>query len=110
MYDLYSKSAEKKGKNLMDTKSLAQYYSKWIEKYPLMSIEDPFDQDDWDGYRAFTAPVSEKLQVVGDDLLVTNKTRISKASEGGDAVNALLLKVNQIGTVSEAIEACLECQ
>jgi len=52
----------------------------------------------------------EKCQVVGDDLLVTNKKRIEKASEGGDAVNALLLKVNQIGSVSEAIEACTECQ
>jgi enolase len=109
-YDLYMKDPERKGKELKTTEELGNVYKSWMEKYPLMSIEDPFDQDDWDGYRAFTAPVSEKLQVVGDDLLVTNKTRIAKASEGGDAVNALLLKVNQIGTVSEAIEACLECQ
>jgi enolase len=109
-YDLYMKDPERKGKELKTTEELGNVYKSWMEKYPLMSIEDPFDQDDWDGYRTFTAPVSEKLQVVGDDLLVTNKTRIAKASEGGDAVNALLLKVNQIGTVSEAIEACLECQ
>merc|ERR1712139_331103 len=106
MYDLYSKSAEKKGKNLMDTKSLAQYYSKWIEKYPLVSIEDPFDQDDWDGYRSFTKSLGSKTQIVGDDLLVTDPKRIKKAMEGEPAVNALLLKVNQIGTVSEAIDAC----
>merc|ERR1719152_386574 len=76
----------------------------------MVSIEDPFDQDDWDGYRPFTADIGEKCQVVGDDLLVTNPKRITKAFEGGDAVNALLLKVNQIGSISEAIEACKMCQ
>lgn len=77
-----------------------------MEKYPLISIEDPFDQDDWDGYRAFTKDIGEKVQVVGDDLLVTNPKRIGKAQEGEDmACNALLLLLNQIGTVSEAIDA-----
>lgn len=110
-YDLYWKDPEKKGKQLMTTEELGDYYKKWMKSYPLVSIEDPFDQDDWDGYRPFTATVGEAVQVVGDDLLVTNPKRISKSQEGDlPAVNALLLKVNQIGSVSEAIEACKMCQ
>merc|ERR1711988_642021 len=96
----------------MSTEELATYYKKWCDKYPLVSIEDPFDQDDWDGYRPFTAAIGDKVQVVGDDLLVTNPKRIAKAmeGEGNTACNALLLKVNQIGSVSEAIEAANMCQ
>jgi len=109
-YDLYQKDPEKKGKELKSTEELAAYYKEWMKKYPLVSIEDPFDQDDWDGYKPFTAEIGERCQVVGDDLLVTNQKRIQKASEDGDAVNALLLKINQIGTITEAIEACTECQ
>jgi len=104
-YDLYSKSKEDKGKKLKTTAELADYYKTWIEKYNLISIEDPFDQDDWDGHRAFTTSHGEQVQIVGDDLLVTNPKRIDKAQEGEPACNALLLKVNQIGTVTEAIEA-----
>lgn len=110
-YDLYWKNPEKKGKHLMSTEELAAYYRNWCEKYPLVSIEDPFDQDDWEGYRPFTAAIGAHVQVVGDDLLVTNPKRIEKAMEGElPAVNALLLKVNQIGSVSEAIEAAKMCQ
>merc|ERR1712083_1047449 len=110
-YDLYWKDKEKKGKSLMATDELANYFKGWCEKYPLVSIEDPFDQDDWDGYRPFTASIGEPVQVVGDDLLVTNPKRIAKAMEGDTvACNALLLKVNQIGSVSEAIEAANMCQ
>merc|ERR1712232_284307 len=109
-YDLYWKNKEKKGTNMMGTEELANYYKKWCDKYPLVSIEDPFDQDDWDGYRPFTAAVGDKVQVVGDDLLVTNPKRIAKAMEGDAACNALLLKVNQIGSVTEAIEAATMCQ
>lgn len=109
-YDLYWKDAAKKGKHLMTTEELANYFKGWTEKYPLVSIEDPFDQDDWEGYRAFTALIGTNVQVVGDDLLVTNPKRIAKAQEGEPACNAMLLKVNQIGSVSEAIEACKMCQ
>nr|XP_039250609.1 alpha-enolase-like [Styela clava] len=84
---------------------LGELYKTFISKYPIVSIEDPFDQDDWEGYSEFTAAVGEKTQVVGDDLLVTNPTRINTALNK-KACNALLLKVNQIGTLSEAIEAC----
>jgi len=67
-------------------------------------VEDPFDQDDWEAYTKFTADVGKDIQIVGDDLLVTNPKRIQKAIDLG-ACNALLLKINQIGTITEAIEA-----
>merc|ERR1712151_548892 len=83
---------------------LIAYYKDWLAKYPLVSIEDPFDQDDWEAYSKFQAEVGDSVQVVGDDLLVTNPKRVKKALDV-KACNALLLKVNQIGSVSEAIEA-----
>lgn len=79
-------------------------YADLTKNYPIVSIEDPFDQDDWANYAEFTSSVGESVQVVGDDLLVTNPTRIEEAI-GKKACNALLLKVNQIGTVTESIEA-----
>ena len=70
----------------------------------MVSIEDPFDQDDWENYTAFTEAIGDRCQVVGDDLLVTNVDRIKEASDR-KACNALLLKVNQIGSVTESINA-----
>merc|ERR1712141_363523 len=84
---------------------LADLYCSFVDKYPIVSIEDPFDQDDWQGYVDFTARIGESTQVVGDDLLVTNPTRIQTALDK-KACNALLLKVNQIGTLTESIDAC----
>mmetsp|Transcript_65413 Transcript_65413/g.123842 ORF Transcript_65413/g.123842 Transcript_65413/m.123842 type:complete len:838 (+) Transcript_65413:69-2582(+) len=83
---------------------LIEYYKQWLAKYPFVSIEDPFDQDDWPAYTKFNAAVGKDQQIVGDDLLVTNPNRIKKALEV-TACNALLLKVNQIGSLTEAIEA-----
>merc|ERR1711966_413994 len=83
---------------------LIEYYKAWLDKYPFVSIEDPFDQDDWDAYKAMMDAMGDRVQIVGDDLLVTNPTRVKKALEVG-ACNALLLKVNQIGSITEAIEA-----
>jgi triosephosphate isomerase len=83
---------------------LIAYYKDWIAKYPLVSIEDPFDQDDWEAYTKFCAEVGKDVQIVGDDLLVTNPKRVATGLEK-KACNALLLKVNQIGSISEAIEA-----
>merc|ERR1712137_1080493 len=77
--------------------------------YNLISIEDAFDQDDWESYATMTANIGEKIQIVGDDLLVTNPTRIQTAIDK-KACNALLLKVNQIGTVTESIKACQMAQ
>merc|ERR1711992_115649 len=83
---------------------MVDYYKRWLEKYPFVSIEDPFDQDDWDAYAKFNKLCGKDMQIVGDDLLVTNTKRIEKSLEVG-ACNALLLKVNQIGSISEAIDA-----
>merc|ERR1719481_2475321 len=76
--------------------------SELVKDYPVITIEDPFDQDDWEGYGKLTAQTN--IQIVGDDLLVTNPTRISTAIQKR-ACNGLLLKVNQIGTVTESIKA-----
>ena len=83
---------------------LIDLYTELVKKYPIISIEDAFAQDDWEGWRLFNKELGQKIQIVGDDLLVTNIMRIRKALEE-KACNALLLKVNQIGTVTEAIDA-----
>jgi len=84
-------------------------YRSWIAKYPLISIEDPFDQDDWETYSKFMDQVGVDTQIVGDDLLVTSPTRVQQGIDM-KACNALLLKVNQIGSVTEAIEAASMAQ
>merc|ERR1719321_2067386 len=83
---------------------MIDYYKNWVDNYPFVSIEDPFDEDDWDTYAKFNEQIGEKIQIVGDDLTVTNPTRVKIGIEK-KACNALLLKVNQIGSVTEAIEA-----
>jgi enolase len=75
-----------------------------VNRYPIVSIEDPFDQDDLATYSAFTAELGDRVQVVGDDLLVTNPTRVQMGIDK-KLCNALLLKVNQIGSVTESIQA-----
>lgn len=97
------------GKYIVDGKALDSdafigVYEDFIEKYPLISIEDPFDQDDWETFQKFTRRNGEKIQIVGDDLLVTNVKRIQEAINK-NACNSLLLKVNQIGSVTESINA-----
>ncbi|MDU4692380.1 MAG: phosphopyruvate hydratase [Dermabacter sp.] len=80
------------------------YYGELVESYPLVSIEDPLDEEDWDGWVAITEKLGEKVQLVGDDLFVTNPVRLSRGIENG-AANALLVKVNQIGTLTETFDA-----
>lgn len=80
------------------------YYGELVESYPLVSIEDPLDEEDWDGWVAITEKLGEKVQLVGDDLFVTNPVRLGRGIENG-AANALLVKVNQIGTLTETFEA-----
>ncbi|XP_029700743.1 gamma-enolase-like isoform X3 [Takifugu rubripes] len=87
----------------ISAEELADIYQSFVNNYPVVSIEDPFDQDDWDAWSRLTAQVG--IQVVGDDLTVTNPKRIEKAAEAR-ACNCLLLKVNQIGSITEAIQAC----
>jgi enolase len=79
-------------------------YAELVRDYPLVSIEDPLDEDDWDGWIALTAAVGSKVQIVGDDLFVTNPERLEEGITRG-AANALLVKVNQIGTLSETLDA-----
>jgi enolase len=86
---------------------LAEFYLKLIDQYPIRYIEDPFDQEDFDHTARFTRKVGNKVQIVGDDIFVTNISRLRKGIQLG-AANALLLKVNQIGTLTESIEAATE--
>jgi enolase len=102
-YDLDFKS-NATNKELLTGEELAQLYIDLANEFPIVSIEDPFDQDDWTHYTGFTSKIGEKVQVVGDDLLCTNPKRISTALDT-KACNALLLKVNQIGSVSESVDA-----
>eukprot|EP00696_Hemimastix_kukwesjijk_P006247 gnl/Hemi2/17907_TR5907_c0_g1_i1.p1 gnl/Hemi2/17907_TR5907_c0_g1~~gnl/Hemi2/17907_TR5907_c0_g1_i1.p1 ORF type:complete len:492 (-),score=166.67 gnl/Hemi2/17907_TR5907_c0_g1_i1:120-1427(-) len=105
-YDLGFKNPDKTAVHqYLSGPQLADLYRSFKRDFPIVSIEDPFDQDDWESYTAFTATEGAAVQVVGDDLLVTNPTRI-QTSIDKKACNALLLKVNQIGTVTESIQAC----
>lgn len=82
---------------------MTEIYSSWTEKYPLVSIEDPLQEDDWAGWRHFTEKLGKKINIVGDDLFVTNKKRLEKGIEE-KAANSILIKLNQIGSVSETID------
>ncbi|RLF78525.1 phosphopyruvate hydratase [Thermococci archaeon] len=86
------------------SEELLELYRELVSSYPIVSIEDPFHEEDWDGFVLITKELGSKIQIVGDDIFVTNPKRIRKGIELG-AANALLLKVNQIGTLSEAIDA-----
>ena len=80
------------------------YWKEWSEKYPILSIEDGLDEDDWDGWKQLTDTIGDNVQLVGDDLFVTNVKRLSKGIDSGVA-NSILVKVNQIGTLTETMEA-----
>ncbi|CAJ1888495.1 unnamed protein product [Sphenostylis stenocarpa] len=103
-YDLNFKEDNNDGSQKISGDALKDLYKSFVSEYPIVSIEDPFDQDDWEHYAKLTAEVGTNVQIVGDDLLVTNPKRVQKAIDI-KACNALLLKVNQIGTVTESIEA-----
>ncbi len=90
--------AEKSAEQMID------YYTALVEKYPIFSIEDGLDEDDWEGWAAMTTRLGDRLQIVGDDLLVTNTQRLATGIEKGSA-NSILIKINQIGTITETIEA-----
>uniref|UniRef100_A0A673JP84 phosphopyruvate hydratase n=2 Tax=Sinocyclocheilus TaxID=75365 RepID=A0A673JP84_9TELE len=105
-YDLDFKSPDDPNRYISPDE-LADLYKSFIQDYPVVSIEDPFDQDDWEAWTNFTN--STDIQVVGDDLTVTNPKRIANAVEN-KACNCLLLKVNQIGSVTESLQACKMAQ
>jgi len=104
--ELYTEGAyslEGEGRTL-DADGLGELYSGWLSTYPIVSIEDPLDEEDWEGWIAITTALGSAVQLVGDDLFVTNTQRLSLGIERG-AANSILVKVNQIGTVTETSEA-----
>jgi len=110
-YDLgtWYPEAEKTPELKMTGKALGEFYASLCKDFPIITIEDPFDQDDWAAWAGMTKEIGEPTQIVGDDLTVTNVTRVKKAIED-KACNALLLKVNQIGSISESIDAVKMCK
>ncbi|MDR2392537.1 MAG: phosphopyruvate hydratase [Treponema sp.] len=89
---------------LLTADDMIALYTKWVEKYPIVSIEDPLDQNDWAGYVKMTKSLGSKIQIVGDDFFVTNTKRLERGIKEGSC-NSILIKVNQIGTVTETYEA-----
>lgn len=101
----YLKTENKK----LSSYEMVDFYSDWTEKFPIVSIEDGLDEDDWDGFKLMTEKLGKKIQIVGDDLFVTNKNRLKKGIEE-KAANSILIKLNQIGTVSETIDTIKEAK
>jgi enolase len=97
-YDLQTEGAQ------FTSSEMATRYSQWIEKYPIISIEDGLAEDDWTGWQELTAKLGDRIQIMGDDLLVTNVARLEKAIQL-KAANSILIKLNQIGSVTETINA-----
>jgi enolase len=93
----------------MSSEELVKYWTSWVAQYPIISIEDGMAEDDWEGWKMLTEAVGEKVQLVGDDLFVTNVTRLKQGIDKKIA-NGLLVKVNQIGTVTETINAVTMAQ
>jgi len=99
MYHFHKSTGDK-----LTSSQMVDYWASWCSKYPILSIEDGLAEDDWDGWQALTAKLGDKVQLVGDDLFVTNTNRLQRGIETGVA-NSILIKVNQIGTLTETIEA-----
>ena len=109
LYDEKTKTynLRKEGKQLTGPQ-LVEFWAKWVKDYPIVSIEDGLAQDDWDSWKLMVKTLGDKIQIVGDDLLVTNPERVRRAIKE-NAANALLVKLNQIGTLTETIEAVEAC-
>ena len=95
---------KKSGAGTLDAGGMIDLYGKWMSEYPIVSIEDGLAEDDWDGWAALTKALGDRVQLVGDDLFVTNTERLARGIESGVG-NAILIKVNQIGTLTETLEA-----
>ena len=91
------------GKELT-SEQMVELYADWVEKYPIISIEDGLDENDWDGFKLMTDKLGKKIQIVGDDLFVTNTEKLTQGIERGIA-NSILIKLNQIGTITETLDA-----
>jgi enolase len=88
----------------LDASGMVEFWKEWVDRYPIRSIEDPLDENDWSGWQELTAAVGDRVQIVGDDLFVTNTERLERGIREASA-NAILIKVNQIGTLTETLEA-----
>ncbi len=97
----------KEGK-MLSSEEMVAFWKNWVDQFPIVSIEDGLAEDDWDGWKMMSAEMGSRLQIVGDDLLVTNPARVKRAIEE-KACNALLVKVNQIGSLTETIQAVEMC-
>ena len=86
-----------------DAAGMVEYWTEWVDKYPISSLEDPLDENDWDGWKQLTSSLGDRVQIVGDDLFVTNVDRLEQGIRD-DTANAILIKVNQIGTLTETFE------
>ena len=105
MFDSETKLYDFAGEGVKKTaQEMITYYDMLIEKYPIISIEDGLSEDDWDGWRELTKALGRKVQLVGDDLFVTNTERLARGIREGIA-NSILIKVNQIGTLTETLDA-----
>ena len=102
-------SFHKSDNRKLTSDELVDYWTDWTKKYPIISIEDGLDEDDWSGFKKMTDAIGDTVQVVGDDLFVTNVERVSRGIEEGIA-NSVLVKVNQIGTLTETIETVTKAQ
>ncbi len=110
LYDEDTKkyNLRKEGK-MLSSEEMVAFWKNWVDQYPIVSIEDGLAQDDWAGWKMMVAELGDRLQIVGDDLLVTNPERVRRAIKE-NAANALLVKFNQIGSLTETIEAVETCQ
>lgn len=109
MSELYNKETKKyelkwSSGAALTSEEMVDYWAEWVEKYPIISLEDGMDEDDWAGWKLLTERIGDKVQLVGDDLFVTNTKRLAQGIEQGIA-NSILIKVNQIGTLTETFEA-----
>ena len=102
--EFYSDGVYTFEKTSKTAEEMSAYYAALVADYPLVSIEDPLNEDDWDGWKTLTDAIGDKVQIVGDDLFVTNPERLARGIESSTA-NALLVKVNQIGTLTETLDA-----
>ena len=95
---------KKSDKSEKTSDQMVEFYAKWVARYPIISIEDGLAEDDWDGWKALTDALGKKIQLVGDDLFVTNTERLQRGIDAGVG-NSILVKVNQIGSLTETLEA-----
>ena len=107
LYEDGKYNLRKEGK-LLTSEQMVAFWKNWVDQYPIVSIEDGLAQDDWEGWKLMVSEMGDRLQIVGDDLLVTNPERVRRAIHE-KAANALLVKLNQIGSLTETIEAVETC-